>query len=311
MSRRGPGPSGQNRWRVISHPFSGAKAPLTPQQARRNSRRFLLKIGRPLLVVALRGATFTCFGKDDGGGAQVHAIASVAAFAKYVGARFVHTPLETVAHCPSNTSMAAFCQQWDNIVSLFGFPKTSGETFTQYRGRRGRNQFLKDVLMLKTRGSLICFPHAHSFTDEIPGIYDLLNPPTPPRVKPRKECLQIAVHVRRGDVGPSGWTSDRYSPDRLIRNHIDTVRGQITAQSRVAIVTEDLKTISSRMFSDCEILVHEDPLEALAFLVEADILIMAKSSFSFVAGLLSSGQVYYSEFWHAPLPSWNLLPTEL
>jgi hypothetical protein len=37
-------------------------------------------------------------------------------------------------------------------------------------------------------------------------------------------------------------------------------------------------------------------------------LIMAKSSLSHVAGLLSKGSVYYEPFWHGPLSSWRVLP---
>ena len=281
---------------------------MKPLKFKIRARIFLLKTCRPLLAVALRNATFTCFGKRDGGGAQVQAIASVAAFAAYVGARFVHTPLRHVIHCPPNVSMADFCEQWESVVSRFSFSSVGGEKFTSYKGEKGKYHFLKDVLMFKTRGQFICLPHAHFLTDYIPGVYGLLRLPSPPTEKLRSRCLQIAVHVRRGNVGPIGQNRDRYTPDEVIRHHIETVRQEAGAESRVTIVTEDPEPGFIRMFEDFEIVVHDNPLEALDVLINADILIMAKSSFSFVAGLLSSGRVYYSDFWSSPQPAWSVLP---
>jgi hypothetical protein len=288
--------------------FFGTNAALISTAFRGIVKRFLLKICRPFFVVGLRNATFTCLGKTDGGGAQVHAIASVAAFAEYVGAQFVHSPLRHVEHCPPNLSMADFCQQWESVVSLFAFPSATGEKFTSYQVPTETLKFFKDVAMLKTRGRLICLPHAHFLTDYIPGIYELLRPYSRPPLKPSNQCLQIAVHVRRGDVGPCGRNSERYSPDEVIRHQIETVREQCGAKSQVTIVTEDPEPGFIRMFADCTVVTHENPLEALALLIDADVLVMAKSSFSFVAGLLSKGRVYYSDFWSSPQPSWSVVP---
>ena len=50
-----------------------------------------------------------------------------------------------------------------------------------------------------------------------------------------------------------------------------------------------------------------DPLEALAIMANAKILIIGRSSFSYVGGLLNKhGQVYYpGSFWHSPLRGWK------
>jgi hypothetical protein len=36
----------------------------------------------------------------------------------------------------------------------------------------------------------------------------------------------------------------------------------------------------------------------------ADILVIGKSSFSYVAGLYNTNTVYYFNFWHSPLNNW-------
>jgi hypothetical protein len=50
-----------------------------------------------------------------------------------------------------------------------------------------------------------------------------------------------------------------------------------------------------------------NPLQTLARLASADILIMSKSSLSYVAALLGKGhKIYPRGFWHPPLPRWDI-----
>ena len=39
-------------------------------------------------------------------------------------------------------------------------------------------------------------------------------------------------------------------------------------------------------------------------LVNANVLVLAKSSFSYLAGLYNQNIVYYIDFWHTPMPNW-------
>lgn len=50
-----------------------------------------------------------------------------------------------------------------------------------------------------------------------------------------------------------------------------------------------------------------NPLAAMTDMLRADILIMGKSSFSYVAGRLNRGIAIYEPFWHQPLPDWICL----
>jgi hypothetical protein len=47
-----------------------------------------------------------------------------------------------------------------------------------------------------------------------------------------------------------------------------------------------------------------DAVWTMRQLIEADILIMSKSSFSYVAALVSDGIKLYEPFWHSPLSAW-------
>jgi hypothetical protein len=52
-----------------------------------------------------------------------------------------------------------------------------------------------------------------------------------------------------------------------------------------------------------------DPILALRVMAGADLLIMSRSSFSYVAAILNTkGSIYYpSKFWHKPLPKWHVV----
>jgi hypothetical protein len=56
--------------------------------------------------------------------------------------------------------------------------------------------------------------------------------------------------------------------------------------------------------TDVEFHLNEELTNTFIGLVAADILILSPSSFSYVAGLLSDGIVYYKEFWHNKKRDW-------
>ena len=270
----------------------------------RNFGWILLRMFRPVLAVALRNTTFTCEGKNDGGGAQIQAIASVAAVAKFFGARFVHTRLSSIEHCPQGVSMEEFCLSWERIVSLFGFSLADTRNFEPY----DTMTFMVDFLMFRTRGKSISLEHAHFLTDNHPEIYEIVGISAPGRRISTVQTQKIYAHARRGDVKSEGSTSFRHTSDEKLRSYIETVRGRFPAISEVFIVTENPDSMFIHNFSDCTIITEEDPVKVILLLAKADVLIMGKSAFSYVAALLSTGLVFYEKYWQLPLPSWITLP---
>lgn len=268
---------------------------------------FLLKLIRPILAVGLRNTTLTCSGKNDGGGAQVQAIVSVAAFAKYFGARFVHTPLSSIEHCPPDVTMEEFCSRWEKIVSLFGLVGADTSGFVRYNTKH----FLFDFLTRRARGKSISLENAHFLTDNHPEIYELVGLTASARNINTSRNQEIYAHVRRGDVASTGTTSFRYTSDETLRTYIESVRAQIQSISKVFIVTENPDAEFMQRFSDCTIITEKDPVKVILLLANADVLIMGKSAFSYVAALLSKGFVFYETYWQRPLPSWSILPTAL
>jgi hypothetical protein len=265
---------------------------------------FLLTLFRPILAIGLRNTTLTCSGKSDGGGAQIQAIVSVAAFAKFFGARFVHTPLSSIEHCPQGVTMEEFCSSWEKVVSLFGLLGGDTSGFVRY----GTDKFLFDFLMFRTRGKSISLENAHFLTDNHPEVYEVVGLSASVGKSDVIENPKIFAHARRGDVESTGSTSFRYTSDEKLRSHIETVRKKFPHSAVVFIVTENPDREFIDRFSDCTVVTERDPVKVILLLASADGLIMGKSAFSYVAALLSRGLVFYETYWQRPLPSWFILP---
>jgi hypothetical protein len=56
--------------------------------------------------------------------------------------------------------------------------------------------------------------------------------------------------------------------------------------------------------SGLQLFLNSDAIWTMRQLIEADILIMSRSSFSYAAALISDGLKLYEPFWHSPLPDW-------
>jgi len=267
-----------------------------------------IRLARPILKMALKNTKLTCLGKTDGGGSQVLSIVGVAAFANYFGATFVHTPLSYIEHCPEDETMGNFCASWETIVDLFGFRRAGGEEFVHY----SMKDFLVDFLLFRTRGKFISLGDIHYITDTHPEVYESLDIGGELVSKDlgNGETTNIYVHVRRGDVMLEGQHSFRFTSDEIVRGHISYVRELAGKKSKVHIVTENPDSDFRRKFEDCEIVDEGNPVTALLLLAKADILIMAKSQFSYVAALASKGQIFYEPYWQGPMPSWSILPLE-
>jgi hypothetical protein len=267
----------------------------------------LVRFSRPILAMALKNTKLTCSGKSDGGGSQVLAIVGVAAFAQYFGARFVHTPLSYIEHCPKDEKMEDFCSRWETVVSLFGFSKAQTESYIKYSSLE---DFLVDFLLFRTRGKLISLENVSYITDTHPEIYASIGLGTASQVRNETRTKTIYVHVRRGDVTLDGPNSFRHTSDDIVRRNIEAVRKQVPGGSEVSVVTENPTLEFRDKFKDCTVVSENDPVKALHLLVGADILIMSKSAFSFVAALASKGEIFYEPCQSLPLPSWSTLPRD-
>lgn len=158
-----------------------------------------------------------------------------------------------------------------------------------------------------------------------------------------KDCLNIVLHIRRGEVDNRNFSqelSQRYTTNEKFasilrylleassykekkykitilsdapkensfatREFIDMNlwESQLGIDGSFQIFSENFSDIKT-FYSEAEVRNDLDSVSSLRMMIEADVLVMSKSSFSFIAGVLNrSGLIVYQEFWHQPLSKW-------
>lgn len=147
--------------------------------------------------------------------------------------------------------------------------------------------------------------HLHRYTDRNPISYENVRNELRERCSLSKSIRRgvMAVHIRMGDVANDPKNADRRTPFDQILKVIERAR-QSNPGLDVNIYSEGEEGEFCD-FTDCQLHLGTDVFETLDGLINAESLVMAKSSFSYVAGILSRGTVVYDAFWHPRLPSWG------
>jgi hypothetical protein len=255
----------------------------------------------------------TCFRRDDGAGAQISARVSTMLFARLTGARYAHTPLRAVAHAPAGMTAEAWGEAWESFFNLGAdHPRADDLIAAGYASRHLR----KPQRSLLSRRTVHDVPHCHKITDRHPAAWAALAPElrraydsTP---KPRLEgfCngeLNVALHVRRGDVSVAGAFAERFTSNEEILAFHDALLARLKAVSKVRVRLfsegdpDDYREFARR---GIELHLNEDAFTTFHHLVMADVLLVAKSSFIYLAGVLGGGICFIDRLGHPPLPSW-------
>jgi len=257
----------------------------------------------------------------DGIGAQVHRRFSLMLFARHRNLTYFHSPFRRIEHeRPENGIDPA--ETWENFFNL-GSGEYSYESAEASRLRSVSVDSLH-IDRVKWKGNVLYeIKHCHLFGDSFPHLYEHLSPvlqakynltPKPPLAFFSSSKINVAIHIRRGDIlaaDGSVYQPERYTATPAV---LATLKCVIKALDRLGLD----RTI--HLFSDGDpggfddaaelgatLHIKERTFQTFHHLVSADILIMAKSAFSYTAALLSNGIKLYDKFWHKPLPSWVLV----
>ncbi len=118
---------------------------------------------------------------------------------------------------------------------------------------------------------------------------------------------KIAIHIRRGDVDPIKYP-DRFVP---IDKYISIVNkfNELYPNNKIFIFTEITETNKNEFnvfnkYNNVKVLADIDVIESLAYMINADILVTCKSSFSYIPAIYNKNKVFYIDFWHKPLENW-------
>lgn len=121
------------------------------------------------------------------------------------------------------------------------------------------------------------------------------------------QYFNVAIHIRRTnncDTRDGSIISIQYHINIIHRiyndNSTKNIKFHIYSQGKI----EDYQEIVNLRQYNIEFHLNEFVLDTFNAMVFADVLSTTASSFSYVAGLLSNGIIYYTPFWHRPLSNW-------
>ena len=283
---------------------------------RRSIDRFVFIILRFVLRKYRKSIILTCGGKEDGGGAQVHACFSTMIFANDFGFRFAHTPFTSIEHRPTTCSSIGWLKKWNYLICKH--PSVLYEMDAEVGFKSLELGSLADVLvkgLLTPSAQLILkIPHAHRYADLFPSrYYSIFGHPVNPWRPKCDFAPKIVVHLRRGDVQEFGANADRFTSSAyLLDCIINLVSKSANVIHSVAIFSTSWCPILSSRSNyppnvKLEYSMEECVFSVIESMAQSDVLLMAKSSLSYVGALQCAGEVYYQDFWHAPLPHWKKL----
>lgn len=235
--------------------------------------------------------------RPDGFGAQFQGILWAILYAECNGHTFVYSDIKEMAHNYDN--QPNFVQELEDFMGIkkhYPSLSTIGDAPIQ---RYRSDEYYKEI------EKNIAYYHATPAFQKIKqAFYDGKQNPFSP------EFSHVAVHVRRSNAHDDRLTGVT-TPNQYYLMCMNVVRQSPHPKPlKFHIYSQgEEKNFSDFIAPDVEIHLNGSIQETFLGMVFADVLITSGSSFSYVAGLLTNGNVIYKNFWHPPLPSWHTVMT--
>ena len=117
--------------------------------------------------------------------------------------------------------------------------------------------------------------------------------------------INIAVHIRRENIEDRGLAGDRATtPNNYYLNIMNRIREKHKNALFHIYSQGELINFQELIKDDVIFYLNHDIINTFIGMVSANILVISPSSFSYVAALISDGEIYYKPFWHKPRKSW-------
>ena len=225
---------------------------------------------------------YTIHGKGDGFGAQYQSILSGIAYCSYKGYNYIHTPFSKMDHGVDINKANKFI----GIQSKYIIRDISSSII--------KKPYIHEVHYSKSPSIY----YTDSVLKYIRECYYSTN-------KPIIENIDIAIHIRRGDIIKDGKHAKRYINNGIYLKIINKLKN-LYPDYTITVFSEgnynDFKDIG--LNENCFRL-NTDIFETFHSLVSSKILVMGFSSFSYCAAIINTNTVYhYDSFWHKKLDKW-------
>ncbi|MFZ4116685.1 MAG: hypothetical protein ACOYK6_08220 [Chthoniobacterales bacterium] len=276
----------------------------------------------------------------DGAGSQLQRNYCTYALARFLNIAYVHSPLiqisyEGLSALEKNQSDPQLLSRYNETFTI----KSDLELTQNTKVHRLQNINLENFSLIQEEAKksrsfhLIKVGFPYLISDRYPEMLDCVKNISPFEALP-SSLFRIAIHVRRGEL----FAVDAH---RMLPNcyYVSVAQNVIAVLHKLGIpficelytelpsdscvVTPSHHGIDHRIqhpvtlnkemshLEDFEVIPHlkkqinQDPIETLCAIATADLLIISRSSFSYLAGILNKrGLVIYHPFWHNAPPIW-------
>lgn len=292
--------------RYVWHSFKNCIKLLLGREPYREERlTFLPKyILHRLGISPIWALTSAIDNEKEGAGAQAFHIVSAIGFARAAGFTYLHSPFKKIAH--ADRPMQEWAAAWESLFNL-----GAGEVPYEGQTRGVIHQDFRPCAYDMWSVFDLCFGWRGRDEDFRLRLMDLM-----PEFRrkyyvnksPRTtDEVTVALHVRRGDVTQQ-HAAYKYTATESVLRIARAIKASLDAHavpSSIRVYSqgapEDFAELSQL---GAELVLDADPIWTFQQLVEADILVAAKSCYSHYAGFMSDGIKLFENSWH-----WSLIPS--
>jgi hypothetical protein len=241
---------------------------------------------------------FTSDKRVDGFGSQFQTLLHIIYYSSVNNAEYIHIPIQTIEHNYLNDPQYVKTLEEFMCVKMFksihDIDTSCISNVRNITSAECRNYFEKDVNRAMSHISLVTYKS--TFWNNINENHYNNNK------------FNISIHIRRGDVQPN-YNSYRYTSNQFYLTQMQHLSEKYKDRDILFHIYSEGLESEFECFKTQNTVLHlnEDVKTTFIGLITSDVLVQSKSSFSYVAGLLSKGIIYHIPFWHPPLSSWILI----
>jgi hypothetical protein len=241
---------------------------------------------------------FTSDKRVDGFGSQFQTLLHIIYYSSVNNAEYIHIPIQTIEHNYLNDPQYVKTLEEFMCVKMFksihDIDTSCTSNVRNITSAECRNYFQEDVNRAMSHISLVTYKS--TFWNNINENHYNNNK------------FNISIHIRRGDVQPN-YNSDRYTSNQFYLTQMQHLSEKYKDRDILFHIYSEGLESEFECFKTQNTVLHlnEDVKTTFIGLITSDVLVQSKSSFSYVAGLLSKGIIYHIPFWHPPLSSWILI----
>lgn len=226
--------------------------------------------------------------RSDGFGAQFQTIIAAVIYAELHNKKYVYTPFKNMEHNYNNDPDFIKKKEW-----LINFIDNFETNMTNVRTTVNLIKFFeKNLVSCANSHALKKIKKVFRANKNSDNYFN-------------NENLNIAIHVRRPNPHDSRIAGAN-TADNVFLNIINCLRVMYSSKNPLFHLYSQGSRENFTTFNAQDIVLHmnESIEDTFSSMVLADILVVAASSFSYTAGLLSEGIIYYIPSWNPPLPHW-------